>query len=114
METSIKVEEYIKKQNSPQKEIVQKLRATILKVLPTVKEEVKMGVPWYAGKFYIVALKDHVNLGFSVQGLSEAEKNLFEGKGSMMRHLKFYSLKDVDEAKIVKLVGLVGEKSTCC
>lgn len=114
METSIKVEEYVKKQNSPQREIVQRLRATILKVFPSIQEEVKMGVPWYAGKFYIVALKDHVNLGFSVQGLSEAERKLFEGKGKMMRHLKFYSLNDVDEAKVVKLVGLVGEKSTCC
>jgi hypothetical protein len=114
VETSIEVEEYIKKQNSPQREIVQKLRATILKVLPDISEEFKMGVPWYAGKFYIVALKDHVNLGFSVQGLPEAEKKLFEGKGKMMRHLKFYSLTDVDEAKVVQLVGLVGAKSTCC
>ncbi len=108
------VEEYIRKQSSPQKEIVQRLRGTILRILPDVKEESKMGVPWYAGKFYIVALKDHVNLGFSVQGLSEAEISLFEGKGKMMRHLKFYSLSDVDEAKVAKLVRLVAEKSTCC
>ena len=32
----------------------------------------------------------------------------------MMRHLKFYSLKDVDEEEVAKLVGLVAEKSTCC
>ena len=111
---SIRVEEYINKQNSPQKEIIHALRAVILKTAPGVTEEFKMGVPWYSGKFYIVALRDHVNLGFSVQGLSDAEKNLFRGKGSMMRHLKFYSLKDVDEAEVAKLVGLVAEKSTCC
>ena len=109
-----KVEEYINKQNSPQKEIVQTLRAVILNAAPEVEEEFKMGVPWYSGKFYIVALRDHVNLGFSVQGLSESEKDLFMGKGSMMRHLKFYSLKDVDEEEVAKLVGLVAEKSTCC
>jgi hypothetical protein len=113
METRKEVDEYIKKQNPPQREIVQRLRATILKVLPDIGEEIKMGVPWYAGKFYIVALKDHVNLGFSVQGLSEAEKRLFEGKGNLMRHLKFYSLMDVDETKVVELVELVGKKGTC-
>ena len=109
-----KVEEYINKQNSPQKEIAQTLRTVILNAAPEVKEEFKMGVPWYSGKLYIVALRDHVNLGFSVQGLSEAEKALFRGKGSMMRHLKFYSLKDVDEAEVAKLAYLVVEKNTCC
>jgi len=81
---STKVEKYIEKQKSPQKEIVQKLRDMILRALPDFKEEFKMGVPWYEGKFYVVALKDHVNLGFSVMGLSEKETKLFEGKGKMM------------------------------
>jgi hypothetical protein len=35
---------------------------------------------------------------------------VFEGKGKMMRHVKFYSLKDVDEARVVKLLRLVAEK----
>jgi hypothetical protein len=112
--TSAEVERYIEKQKSPQREIVQKLRDTILKALPDIKEEFKMGVPWYEGKFYVVALRDHVNLGFSVQGLSEEENALFEGKGKMMRHVKFYSLEDVNEARVVKLLKLVAEKSWCC
>ena len=73
-----------------------------------------MGVPWYEGKFYLVALKDHVNMGFSVKGLSEQEKALFEGKGKTMRHLKFYSLEDVDEAMVAKLLRLVAEKAASC
>jgi hypothetical protein len=112
--TSAEVEKYIEKQKSPQREIVQKLRDTILKILPDIKEEFKMGVPWYEGKFYVVALRNHVNLGFSVQGLSEEEKALFEGKGKMMRHVKVYSLEDLDEARVVKLLKLVAEKSWCC
>jgi len=111
---SAEVEKYLEKQKSPQKEIVQRLRDMILKTLPGIKEELKMGVPWYEGKFYVVALKDHVNLGFSVMSLSEKETTLFEGKGKMMRHLKFYSLEDVDEAKVAKLLRLVAEKGTCC
>jgi hypothetical protein len=114
VKTSIDVEKYVKKQKSPQREIVQKIRDTILKTLPDVREELKMGVPWYEGKFYVVALKDHVNLGFSVQGLSEQEKSLFEGKGKMMRHLKFYSLDDVNDARVIRLLKLVAEKSTGC
>ena len=63
--------EYVRKLKSPMREIVQRLRSIILKTFPTIREEVKMGVPWYEGKFYLVALRDHVNLGFSVKGLSE-------------------------------------------
>jgi len=110
---SDKVEGYVKKQNSPQKEVVQKLRTIILKTLPGIKEELKMGVPWYEGKFYVVALKSHVNLGFSVQGLSEQEMTVFEGKGKLMRHIKFYSIDEVDEVKVAKLLRLVSEKSSC-
>ena len=114
MKTSTEVEKYIENQKSPQREIVQRLRDTILKTLPDIKEEVKMGVPWYEGKFYVVALRDHVNLGFSVKGLSEQEKALFEGKGKMMRHVKFYSLEEVDEARVGRLLRLVAEKGVGC
>ena len=113
MKTSIEVEKYIKKQKSRQKEIAQKLRDMITKSLPEIKEEFKMGVPWYEGKFYVVALRDHVNLGVSVKGLSNQEKTLFEGKGNMMRHIKFYTLEDLDETKVKKRLKLVAEKTTC-
>ena len=107
----MKVENYIKKQKSPQKEIIRKIRKIILKTFPKINEEMKMGVPWYEGKYYIVGLKDHVNLGFSVKGLSKKEQDLFEGKGKTMRHIKFYSLKDINEKKIVKLLKIV--KKAC-
>jgi hypothetical protein len=111
---NMEVKKYIEKQKVPQRAIVQKLRDTILKTVPNIKEDFKMGVPWYDGKFYVVALKDHVNLGFSVKGLSEQEMAVFEGKGNMMRHLKFHSLEDVDEAKVAKLLRLVADKGESC
>jgi hypothetical protein len=104
------VENYIEKQKSPQKEICHKLRTIILKTFPDIKEEMKMGVPWYEGKYYIVALKDHVNLGFSLKGLSKKEIELFEGGGKTMKHIKLYSLKEIDEKKIVKLLRVVEKK----
>ena len=102
-----KVEDYIEKQKSPQKEICKELRKIILKTFPKIKEEMKMGVPWYEEKYYIVALKDHVNLGFSLKGLSKKEQELFEGSGKTMKHIKVYSLKEIDDKRIIKLLKVV-------
>ena len=101
------VDDYIEKQKSPQKEICNKLRKIILETLPDIKEEMKLGVPWYEGKYYIVALKDHVNLGFSLKGLSEKEVKSFEGGGKTMRHIKIRSLNEIDEEKIAELLKVV-------
>lgn len=67
----------------------------------------KNGVPSYENKYYIVGLKDHVNIGFSIEGLSSEELSLFEGKGKLMRHIKIYSLEEIDEKRIIKLLKIV-------
>ena len=66
----------------------------------------RAGVPCYGhkkeepcGKYYIAALKDHVNLGFSLKGLSKKEQDLFEGSGKTMKHIKVYSLNSTSEGK---------------
>jgi predicted GIY-YIG superfamily endonuclease len=111
----VKVKEYIDKQKSPQKEICLKLRDIILKTFPSAKEEMRWGVPVFAnGRFYLGALKDHVNLGFSINGLTKEEMSLFEGRGKTMRHIKVMTLKDIDEKKIVKLLEIAGECSGDC
>ncbi|AKB84522.1 DUF1801 domain-containing protein [Methanococcoides methylutens] len=102
-----KVLEYINKQKPSQKEIIERLRDIILRTYPDIEEELKMGVPWYEGKYYIVGLKDHVNLGFSIEGLSEEEKKLFEGTGKTMKHIKIFSPEEINEEKIVKLLKVV-------
>lgn len=108
----VEVERYMEKQKSPQKEICQKLREIIFETFPAVKEEMKWGVPTYAnGKYYIVALKDHVNLGFSLKGLSKEEQKLFDGSGKTMKHVKIRSLEEIDEKRIEKLLKLVWKKS---
>jgi hypothetical protein len=106
------VKTYISKQKSPQKKICEILRKIIIKTLPKVEEKIKLGVLWY-GKFYIVGLKDSVNLGFAVEGLSKEDMSNFDGKGKMMRHLKFKEVKEIDEKQIVKLLKLVDKKSKC-
>ncbi len=106
------VSKYVEKQKSPQKEICKKLRKLILKTFPKIDEKIKMGVAWYR-KYYIVGLKDSVNLGFSVKGLSKKDRDNFTGAGKFMRHLKFKKLKEIDEKKIVKLLKLVDKKAEC-
>jgi len=103
-----KVDEYIEKQKSPQKEICKKLRKIILKTFPDIKEEMKWGVPSYSdGKYYFVALKTHVNLGFSIKGLSKEKIALFQGSGKTMRNIEIKSEKDIVEKSIIELLKIV-------
>ncbi|OGO06206.1 MAG: hypothetical protein A2Z76_03350 [Chloroflexi bacterium RBG_13_56_8b] len=105
---SNKVDDYINQQGSPQKEICQHLRSLILKTIPGAREEMKWGVPAFAdGKFYIVALKDHVNLGFAIKGLTKEDMVLFDGGGKTMKHVKIDTMKTIDEKRIVALLKLV-------
>ena len=105
------IAEYIEKQNSPQKEICLELRRIIFRTFPNIIEAMKWGVPTYAnGKYYFVALKDHVNLGFSLKGLSKEEQKGFEGSGKTMKHIKIYSLREINEDKIADLLKLIWEK----
>jgi hypothetical protein len=99
------VDKYINKFDVEKKKILKKLRTIILKTRSDLKEEFKMGVPWYGGLFYLVSLKDHVNMGFAFGGLEKYEKEL-EGKGKYMRHIKFFSSKDIDENKLIRLIKL--------
>lgn len=103
----MQVDDYIKKQKSPQKQILTKVRKIILKTFPKIKEEMKMGVPWYEGRYYLVALKDHVNIGFSVKGMPKKDMGMLEGKGRLMRHVKIFSAEDIDEKNIVMLLKKV-------
>ena len=107
------VDEYIEKQESPQREICKRLREIVLKTLPNIEDEMKWGVPSYAeGAFYIVALKDHVNLGFSMRGLSKDEQERFEGSGKTMKTIRVSSIKEINEDQLVELLRLVHEKKS--
>ncbi len=108
------VEKYIKKQKSPQKEICQKLREIIIKAYPKIEEEMWVGVPFYDHRYYFVALKDHVNMGFAINGLSKEEIALFEGNGKTMRHIKIHSVDDIDEKQIVKLMKIAKKAKCTC
>ena len=94
-----KIDDYIEKQKSPQKEICQILRDIIINTFPSIKEEMKYGVPYYGDKYYIVALKTHVNLGFSIKDLTKEEINRLEGTGKT---------KDEMRKRAIELLDMVG------
>ncbi len=99
---------YISKQKSPQKEICQRLRKIVVEIFPGIEEGMKWGVPAFAdGLFYVVALKDHVNLGFSIRNLSKEELALFDGGGKTTKKIEIAALKNIDRVRIVKLLRLV-------
>jgi len=108
------VNEYIEKQKSPQKEILQKVRKIFKKTLPTCEEKMMWGVVTFSeGKFYIAAMKTRVHVGFAINGLSKEEIGLFEGSGKTMKHIKINSLEDIDEKRLVKLIKMVDNKAIC-
>ncbi|MFC1624809.1 DUF1801 domain-containing protein [Patescibacteria group bacterium] len=98
------VDIYIDKQKSLNKKILKRLRKLIKKTVPGITEEIKMGVPWYEGKYYLVSLKDHVNMGFAFNKMLEKYKDTLEGKGKYMRHIKFFSEEDIKEKELVALI----------
>jgi len=102
-----KVKTYLSKLPSPQQEICRELREIIVDTFPNLEETFQNGVPSYASKYYIVGLKEHVNLGFSIEGLTKEEIKHFEGAGKLMRHIKLYTLDDIDREKIVTLLQIV-------
>jgi len=102
------VDRYFSALESPQKEICLSLRGIIFRQIPSVHEEMKWGVPAYeGGKFYVVALKDHVNLGFSLKDLPEEKQRILKGSGKTMKHLEYYTLDDIDELTIKDLLKSV-------
>ena len=84
------MDEYIDKQKSPLKEILQKVREIFHETLPNCEEKMAWGVPTFAsGKFYIAAMRNRVHVGFALAGLSEDEISLFEGSGKTMSEITY-------------------------
>ncbi len=105
--------DYFAKQPSPQREICEKLHQIIKNILPEATESMLWGVPVFNdGLVYLVALKDHVNLGFTVANLTSEEEKLFAGGGKTTRKIEIQVVDEIDEAKIAKIIAFVVKKAT--
>ncbi|MFC1950927.1 DUF1801 domain-containing protein [Chloroflexota bacterium] len=101
------VDGYITTVGEPLATIVSKLRQIILMTAPGVYESIKWAQPVYEsdGPFaYIRAYANHVDLGFW-RGIDIRDpKDLLEGKGEKMRHIKFTNTADIDASAISEFV----------
>lgn len=108
-----KIRKYLDKQSTNHRKIIDAIRDLILKNFPEIKETGMSEGLWYEGKFYLATFKDHINLGIGVDGLTDKEKQNFQGSGKTMRHLKFYSINDINKTNLLALLKLVYTKTHC-
>ena len=107
-----KVNDYFSKLPKNKRKLCLTLRGIILKNFPEIQEEYRWGAVVYDnGRFYLAGVRRGVNIGFAIHGLSKEEISLFKGSGKTMRHLKFESVKEIDETMLSDLLQLVKKKS---
>jgi len=97
-------QEYIDKLDSPLKEIVKELRKIVTNHSSDINEEMKWNVPTYSinkNICSIMAHKKHVNFQI-FRGAHIKDVQELEGTGKEMRHLKFFTLNEVEETKVEK------------
>jgi hypothetical protein len=91
-----------------QRPIVNALRKLIKSSVPGVVEEIKWSRPIYSttnGMFcYLHRTKNHVTLGFHEGTSLKDPKNLLEGTGKGMRHVKITSAADIDQSALRQFV----------
>jgi hypothetical protein len=103
-------------QNSPKPmaAIARKLRRLIVDIYPDVVEvprpneqHTSYGVGAEKDKEifgYICPMTDYIRLGFYYGGVLRDPKGLLQGEGKRLRHIKIYSLAEVDRPEIRRLL----------
>jgi hypothetical protein len=99
---------WAKDQVPGQKRMIGALRKLMKKAGPSLTESVKWGNGVWLGDEYPVsflhAKDDHLQFGFfGGSGLKDPKK-LLQGSGKYIKHIKIYTLKDIDEAAFTKLI----------
>ncbi len=91
-----------------QKSMISALRKLMKKVAPSLSESVKWGNGVWLGEEWPVAFlhakEDHLQFGFfGGTGLSDPKK-LLQGKGKHVKHIKVFTLGDIDEVAFAKMI----------
>ena len=66
------------------------------------------------GRFYLGAMKNHVNMGFSINGLTKEQIGFLKAPVKPYGISRFGHSPDIDEKKIVKLLKIAGECTGDC
>ena len=94
-------DEYLEAQSPGNQEIIRALRRFVKRVSPKLSEAVKWGNGCWIGAngpvAYVYSAPDYVQFGF-IRGSSLADpKGLLHGDGQYVRHIKVFTLADIDE-----------------
>ena len=92
---------YLAGQSAKNRALIRALRALVGKAEPELVESVKWGNGcWLKGKepiAYVYSGADHVQFGFFRGAALNDPKNLLQGQGQYVRHVKVRTKKDIDE-----------------
>ncbi|WP_062810581.1 DUF1801 domain-containing protein [Alcanivorax sp. NBRC 102028] len=97
---------------SEQHLIVEAVRASVKSSFPDTLEEVKYGgILFSSGVHFcgVFAYKEHVSVEFSMGAKIADTYGFLEGRGKGRRHLKLFTLIDVEEKKVVHYLPLALE-----
>lgn len=107
--TDNSTEEWFAALPASQRPILDRLRSLILATVPNAKEEIKWSRPCYSTNerlfCYLHTSKGHATLGFQNGASMSDPKNLLEGDGKDMRHIKLRSLNDLDEPTLCSMLA---------
>ncbi len=101
------VTNYIENSDQSQQEILSELRTLIFSVAPNVKEQFKWSRPVYGIEkdfCYLKSNKKDITLGFFDFARIKTNKDLIEGTGKSMRHVKLKKIEDIKDLKIKKML----------
>lgn len=101
------VSNYIENSADEQQELLSELRKLILSIAPNVTEQFKWSRPVYATEkdfCYLKTTKKYVTLGFFEFNRIKTNKQLIEGTGKSMRHIKLNSLKEIKDFQLKKML----------
>jgi hypothetical protein len=104
------VEQFLLQLPVDKRELAMQIRGIILSVNPEIEEAIKWGqLAFLIKKKYFVFIYtykhlDYLNLGFKKAVELSDPKNLFEGTGKGMRHIKVRTAKEIPTAQIKKWV----------
>jgi hypothetical protein len=101
------VDPWFKKLNPEPRAIAEKLHQLVMSADPTLKAELKWGMPCYSKNTMLCALmgaKGHCSIFFHRGKLIKDPKKLLQGSGKTVRSIKFTSAKDIPSAAIKAFV----------
>jgi len=98
-------------QSPKNRKLITEVSKVICDVAPKLETVVKWGQGcWTEGKnhkVFIHSASDHVQLGFYVGSKLKDPKNLLQGTGKFVKHVKVFLSEDIDETALKNLIKQV-------